>query len=96
MAWLSTGQTGVGRNNQDTASPVSYSASSSNHKPDSTGSAVVDPNYYWRPMSTCPVGPKVLLLNLGGVAVLGTYNGRSKWEGWVPLPKRRPQEEPSA
>ena len=60
-------------------------------KIDSTGKAAVDPAYYWRPMTECPVGPKVILLNPGGVAVLGTYSGRGRWEGWSPLPKRQPE-----
>lgn len=48
----------------------------------------VDPGYWWRPMSTCPHGKKVQLLNLGGVAVYGTVTARSlgDWKGWAPLP----------
>lgn len=56
---------------------------------DSTKTAVVDPDYFWQPMSTCPHGHKVQLLNLGGVACYGTVTARSlqDWRGWAPLPK---------
>lgn len=60
---------------------------------DSTRTAAVDPDYYWRPMSTCPVGSKVQLLNAGGVAVYGRWNGKeTHWQGWAPLPKIRRDE----
>lgn len=60
---------------------------------DSTHTAAVDPDYYWRPMSTCPVGSKVQLLNAGGVAVYGKWNGKDNfWQGWAPLPKIRREE----
>lgn len=51
--------------------------------------AAVDHGYYWQPMSTCPTGVKVQLLNPAGVAVYGVYNGRpdAGWLGWCPLPK---------
>ena len=51
----------------------------------------VDPDYFWRPMSTAPIGTKVQLLGAGGVAVYGQYaHGDSFWQGWAPLPKRAP------
>jgi len=59
-----------------------------NSKVSSDRSAVVDPDYYWRPMSTCPLSKKVQLLGRGGVAVYGQWNGHEKfWLGWAPLPK---------
>lgn len=56
---------------------------------DSTRTAVVDPDYEWQPMETCPMGHKVQLLNLGGVAVYGTVSAKTlgDWKGWAPLPK---------
>jgi hypothetical protein len=50
-------------------------------------------DYFWLPMETCPLGVKVQLLNLGGVAVYGTYSGPTRqgkepWINWAPLPKR--------
>lgn len=55
---------------------------------DSTKSASVDPDYFWRPMNTCPLGVKVQLLNDGGVAVHGKWAGKDdQWRGWTPLPK---------
>ena len=49
----------------------------------------VDPDYYWQPMATCPLGVKVQLLGLGGVATYGQYlRGDTFWQGWAPLPKR--------
>lgn len=57
---------------------------------DSTRTAAVDPDYYWRPMSSCPVGSKVQLLGQGGVAAYGKWNGKDNfWQGWAPLPKIR-------
>ena len=54
--------------------------------------AVVDTEYYWQPMSTCPLSRKVQLLTTGMVAVYGQYDGKSKsWLGWAPLP-RIPEE----
>lgn len=51
--------------------------------------AAVDHDYYWRPMSTCPLSVKVQLFGGGGVAVYGTWDGRTAWwQGWAPLPKR--------
>lgn len=57
-------------------------------------------DYFWLPMDTCPRGVKVQLLNLGGVAVYGNYNGPERlnkevWNGWAPLPKRMPTIETS-
>lgn len=60
------------------------------HKLNTEGTVAVDPDYYWQPMATCPRGAKVQLLNLGGVAVYGTYDGKDpSWGGWAPLPRRR-------
>lgn len=56
---------------------------------DSTRAAIVDPNYHWQPMSTCPIGSKVQLLNKGGVAAYGKWNGKEAyWLGWAPLPTK--------
>lgn len=51
----------------------------------------VDQDYYWQPMSTCPLGSKVQLLNPGGVAVYGKVSNKDihNYTGWAPLPKRR-------
>lgn len=55
-----------------------------------TDKVAVDQDYYWQPMETCPTNAKVQLLNEGGVAVYGTYDGKNKaWQGWAPLPKKR-------
>ena len=56
----------------------------------------VDPTYYWQPMSTCPLGTKVQLLNIGGVACYGTVSANSiiYWQGWAPLPKVRKTMQP--
>jgi hypothetical protein len=50
--------------------------------------AETDAGLLWRPMNTCPTGPKVLLLNKGGIAGIGWFDGKDKWWiGWHPLPK---------
>lgn len=54
---------------------------------DSTRAAAVDHRFPWRPMRTCPIGVKVLLLGAGGVATISTYDGKSTfWQGWSPMP----------
>ena len=62
-------------------------------KIDSTRSAIVDHGYFWRPMTTCPLGHKVQLLNPGGVACYGTATPKTvnDWRGWAPLPKIPPE-----
>lgn len=53
----------------------------------------VDYDYFWLPMSSCPRGVKLQLLNAGGVAIYGQYDGKDKdWTGWAPLPKKRKSE----
>ena len=53
----------------------------------------VDYDYYWLPMASCPRGVKVQLLNPGGVAVYGTYDGKNSiWQNWAPVPKQRKKE----
>jgi hypothetical protein len=62
------------------------------------GTAVVDTEYYWQPIETCPMSAKVQLLSVHGVAVYGevherNLNGKEKfWTHWAPLPKK-PKEE---
>jgi len=59
-----------------------------------TDAVAVDQNYFWQAMSTCPRAVKVQLLNIGGVAIYGTYDGKDPdWQGWAPLPKRPLQLE---
>ena len=56
----------------------------------SDNTVAVDGAYFWQPMSTCPRGVKVQLLNEGGVAVYATYDGTDTgWQGWAPLPSKR-------
>ena len=62
-----------------------------------TTNVAVDPDYFWRPMKTCPFNVKVQLLNRGSVAIYGTYDGVERigpqdWLGWCPLPKK-PEEQ---
>ena len=54
--------------------------------------AITDPELFWRTMDTCPTGPKVMLLNKGGLAGIGWYDGKDQWWiGWHPLPKIPPE-----
>lgn len=59
-------------------------------KYNSDRSAVVDPDYFWRHMDSCPLGAKVMLLTDGGVAIFGNVgtNTRRDFLGWAPLPKK--------
>lgn len=53
-----------------------------------TGSVAVADGIYWQPMKTCPRGADVFLLNPGGFATRGAYDGKDpQWRGWFPLPK---------
>lgn len=42
---------------------------------------------------TPPGGAKVLLLNEGGVCVIGPWAGDGRFVGWAPLPKRNHARE---
>ncbi len=56
----------------------------------STGSVAVGNEHFLRmndPVNPCPRGVKVQLLNRGGVAVYGVWDGRdTQWRGWYPIP----------
>lgn len=60
-------------------------------KLDGSRQAMVDEDYYWRDISTAPLGAKLQILTCGGVAIHGKLNRRDKEEGyylgWTPLPK---------
>jgi hypothetical protein len=53
---------------------------------------VVATDYYWIPVSAeTPVGAKLQLLGLGGVAIYSPYSPKEKFfTHWAPLPKKRP------
>jgi len=52
------------------------------------------PDYFWRPLATCPRSVKVQLLGEGGVAVYGMYDGQDNfWKFWAPLPKINKQND---
>lgn len=55
----------------------------------SDGVAVVDQEYPWRPIATCPIGHKVQLINRHmGCAAYGVYKrSETYWTHWAPLPK---------
>lgn len=55
--------------------------------------AKVDPDYFWQPIKTCPLGVKVQLLNRAGIASTGKLAGNKDnwWIGWAPLPKIPPE-----
>ena len=59
-------------------------------KIDSTGAAVVDPDYFWLPIESCPLYVKVQLLSKDGVAIYGSLMNRDPFfTHWAPLPKLR-------
>lgn len=60
---------------------------------DSTRAAVVDHDYHWQPITSCPSGMRVQLLSRSGIATVGrfTTNKDGWWIGWAPLPKIPPQ-----
>lgn len=56
----------------------------------SSGSVAVGSERFIRmddPVNPCPRGVKVQLLNPGGVAIYGNWDGHDKqWLGWYPIP----------
>jgi hypothetical protein len=57
----------------------------------SDSNVIVDTEYYWQPIATCPLSAKVQLLSKYGVAVYGEYHNDSEsdfWTHWAPLPKK--------
>jgi hypothetical protein len=57
-------------------------------KTSSDGTTIVDMEYFWQPINTCPIGRKVQLLGKTGVAVYGTRKQHDTfWTHWAPLPK---------
>lgn len=57
-------------------------------RPSTDGVAVVDLEYFWQPIQTCPFGRKVQLLGKTGVAVYGSRKPNDTfWTHWAPLPK---------
>jgi hypothetical protein len=50
-------------------------------------STMIDDEYFWLPMESCPVNVKVQLLG-DGVAIYGVWDGKEDfWKGWAPVPK---------
>ena len=46
----------------------------------------------WQPITTCPTGERVLLLNRAGSAQVGKMAKLDPWWiGWAPLPKLTPE-----
>jgi hypothetical protein len=63
-------------------------------KPDNTRTAVVDPTMTYRDMSHCPIQQRVILLSQGGIAQVGTWDGRNTFfVGWHPLPVRKKESK---
>ena len=59
---------------------------------DSTNSAAVDPDYFWRPIDkNTPVGVKMQLIRKSeGVATYGFHSSGNQWfTHWAPIPKFR-------
>lgn len=58
------------------------------HRISTDGTIAVATEYYWQPISTCPLSVKVQLLGRGGVAHYGTYFGTDDfYTHWAPLPR---------
>ena len=61
---------------------------------DSTGTTAIDPNYFWQPIETCPLGVKVQLNSPAGVATYGTLSSKDNfWSHWAPLPKMKKEKQ---
>lgn len=58
-------------------------------KGNADNTVIIDTEYFWQPISSCPIGRKVQLLGKSGVAVYGTLKSTDTWwTHWAPLPKR--------
>ncbi len=49
----------------------------------------VSTDVYYLPMSSCPKASKVILLTVGGVAIISKYYGEPDYRGWFPMPRER-------
>lgn len=49
-------------------------------------SVAVGNEKFIKDFTNCPRGVKLQLLNPGGVAVYGIYDGNPQWTGWYPVP----------
>ena len=60
------------------------------HTLNSDKSVAVAVGYYWLPIALdTPRGAKLQLLGKGGVAIYGTYDGKSDFfTHWAPLPRK--------
>jgi hypothetical protein len=50
-------------------------------------SAAVSTDQFFRPMSCCPKGVKVIALSKHGVARIDIYSGQDDLVGWFPMPR---------
>ena len=51
-------------------------------------------DYFWIPIDTAPMGVKLQLLTLGGVATHGIlYKDQGLYTHWTPLPRKQPVVE---
>ena len=66
-------------------------SSPTNYKIDPDAAIAVATDYFWRPISEAPMGVKLQLLSIGGVALHGQLSSGNlaHYLGWTPLPKRR-------
>lgn len=57
------------------------------------GEVASDTEYHWLSMDTCPIGVKVQLRGIGGIAVYNKWNGKDDfWTHWAPIPTLRKDE----
>ena len=62
------------------------------HTINSSKTVAVATDTYWLPCdASTPLGVKLQLLTVGGVAVYGNYNPSSGDTHWCPVPKRPPE-----
>lgn len=63
------------------------------HRFNTDKTVVIATNYFWLPItSETPLGAKLQLLTLGGVAIYGSHTTKSDFcTHWAPLPKRLPE-----
>lgn len=52
--------------------------------------AAVSITAYYKEMTSCPIGVKVILHTPGGPGVVGEWDGRDfSYQGWYPMPRKR-------
>jgi len=69
---------------------ISKSEPLGGYKINTDSRVAVATDYFWQEMNSCPKEVTVQLLNEGGTATYGIWDGKDpQWQGWAPAPRRK-------